>query len=254
MIPVSEPSLKSVFIMLKAGGRVIGTGTAFVIRKNATQCFLITARHNVTGRHHQTDEPLSPTCAIPDELEYVHRIEWPRGLEMSKSIKLLDGDRPLWKEHPYLKARADIVAVEMPDLRNAQIDPYRTSIELDADREDFLVGPGEPISVVGFPFGLRPGHTAVWATGFVATEIGIDYEELPSFLIDCRSRRGQSGSPVIAYRPAGSIVRLKNYRDYMVTQTSRTKLLGLYSGRVNAESDLGYVWKTAALQEMIEAA
>jgi hypothetical protein len=29
--------------------------------------------------------------------------------------------------------------------------------------------------------------------------------------------------------------------------------LGVYSGRINEESDLGYVWKASALRELIEA-
>jgi hypothetical protein len=32
-----------------------------------------------------------------------------------------------------------------------------------------------------------------------------------------------------------------------------TKFLGIYSGRVNAESDLGIVWKASAIKELVEA-
>ncbi len=31
-----------------------------------------------------------------------------------------------------------------------------------------------------------------------------------------------------------------------------TKFLGIYSGRINRESDLGIVWKVSAIAELIE--
>lgn len=31
------------------------------------------------------------------------------------------------------------------------------------------------------------------------------------------------------------------------------RFIGIYSGRINQESDLGYVWKAAAIQELIES-
>ena len=32
-----------------------------------------------------------------------------------------------------------------------------------------------------------------------------------------------------------------------------TCLLGIYSGRINKESDLGIVWKTSAIKELIDS-
>jgi hypothetical protein len=114
------------------------------------------------------------------------------------------------------------------------------------------VGPSEVVSVVGFPFGITGGGMfGVWATGFVATEPDIDHENLPVVLIDCRSRPGQSGSPVIAHRSGGSVT--------MASGTTRigggpvTRLLGMYSGRIHPESDLGTVWKVRALHELVSA-
>lgn len=44
----------------------------------------------------------------------------------------------------------------------------------------FFVGPAEAVNVIGFPFGLKgPDLSAVWATGFMATEPSLDYDNLP---------------------------------------------------------------------------
>lgn len=57
-----------------------------------------------------------------------------------------------------------------------------------------------------FPFGLAGGGSlAIWATGLMATEPEIDYNNQPTFLIDCRARPGQSVSAVIAHRNGGMV-------------------------------------------------
>jgi hypothetical protein len=83
------------------------------------------------------------------------------------------------------------------------------------------------VSVIGFPFGITAGGgLAIWATGFVASEPDLDYGKLPVFLIDCRSREGQSGSPVIAYR-GGGMVALQGSSSIFDRPVYR--LLGIYT-------------------------
>jgi hypothetical protein len=91
----------------------------------------------------------------------------------------------------------------------------------------------------------------VWATGFVASEPAVNYNDLPVFLIDCRSRPGQSGSAVIAYR-SGGMVALEDGSS-AVYNGPVTRFLGVYSGRVNEQSDLGFVWKAQALSELVDS-
>ena len=89
---------------------------------------------------------------------------------------------------------------------------------------------------------------AVWIQGAIASEPTLDWNRQPVFLIDSRTRSGSSGSPVIAYRPG---VRL--YEDgRTVIGGTESRFLGVYSGRVNADSDLGMVWKASAVREIIE--
>ncbi len=74
------------------------------------------------------------------------------------------------------------------------------------------------------------------------------------------SRPGQSGSPVIVYK--------KDMNNHVITglNPSNTRgtlvigskdfninLLGIYSGRIHKESNIGMVWKTSAIKELIDS-
>lgn len=77
-----------------------------------------------------------------------------------------------------------------------------------------------------------------------------NFDNLPIQLIDCRTRQGQSGSPVIAYRAGGSVAMADGSSAIFTGPVER--FIGIYSGRINAESDLGIVWKASAINELIQ--
>lgn len=86
----------------------------------------------------------------------------------------------------------------------------------------------QQLSVVGFPSGRTGGgFFAIWIQGTVVTEPTVDYEDLPCFLIDARTRGGQSGSPVILRSPSGEII-LAN--ESLATYShSVTKIFGVFA-------------------------
>ena len=44
-----------------------------------------------------------------------------------------------------------------------------------------LFGPSDPASIIGFPFGVTGGGgLGIWVQGVVASEPGIDFEDLPA--------------------------------------------------------------------------
>jgi hypothetical protein len=88
-------------------------------------------------------------------------------------------------------------------------------------------------------------------TGFIASEPAINFNNLPIFLIDCRSRPGQSGSAVIAYR-SGGLVGLEDGSSVNYSAPV-TRFLGIYSGRINEQSDIGIVWKAQAIQDLVNS-
>lgn len=154
-------------------------------------------------------------------------------------------ETPLWYEHPKLGDQADVVALQLSIPPQVVCYPYLLN-----DKDEIAIGPSEIISVIGFPFGkTAEGRFAIWVTGFMASEPDIHYEEMPKFLIDCRTRPGQSGSPVVAYKQSGA----KPMADGSIVLGGKpiVNLLGIYSGRINEESDLGIVWKTEVITEIV---
>lgn len=247
-IRISKPSHQSLYIEMRANGHTIARGTAFVASSSSGRNFLLTNRHNVTGRHQETGEILcKKTAAVPDSLVVWHNSSAGLGKFIGIDVPLLAGDAPQWIEHPVLRESADFVALPITLCQEVALYPYQPEYLAHMN-----IAPAEAVSVVGFPFGERTGASfAVWATGFVATEPEIDHGDRPVFLIDCRSRKGQSGSPVIQYHSGGGVITHENGTE-VVSPISR--LLGIYSGRINDESDLGVVWKAYAIAELLDYA
>jgi hypothetical protein len=127
------------------------------------------------GRHQDTHECLSKTAAIPDALVvYFHKTgdsigEWK---PVTLPIYRPDGT-PLWVEHPRLGGAADVVALNVRWGNDVNKVPYYLKTNL--DRMNLAVGPAEPVSVIGFPFGLSSSlRFPVWATGFLAQELSLE--------------------------------------------------------------------------------
>jgi hypothetical protein len=249
MTTFAQPSVQSLLIEMHFNEELLSTGTAFVSLGCNGKHYLITARHNVTGRNQVTNKPLSKTGGLPNKIAVHHNSKAGLGEWVKKVEQLVNADgQPAWIEHPQHGSRADFVALPLVDLEGIELFPY----DCFNAGTPILLAPAEAISVIGFPFGITAGgFFAVWATGFLASEPALNFSDLPIQLIDCRSRQGQSGAPVVAYRHGVG---------YTTTQGSiinngvpAQRFLGVYSGRVNDESDLGFVWKVEAIAELLRS-
>lgn len=246
MRAIARPSIQSLLIEMRVSGHPLATGTAFVV-SGPSGPLLLTNRHNVTGINPHTGVILSKTGGVPNELSIIHNAAGKLGQWVQKVEPLYVVGFHRWKEHPVLKEKGDFVALPLTQLDGVDLHPHELS-----GSHDIQVGPAEPVSVIGFPFGLTAGGAfGVWATGFVASEPVVDFDGLPIVLIDCRTRPGQSGSPVIAYR-SGGMISLSDGGS-AVFNGPVSKLIGIYSGRINAESDLGIVWKASALEQLVQS-
>lgn len=244
---IEQPSVQSLFLQMRFGDAVLGTGTGFVVN-TAQGPALVTNRHIVTGRDQKTGAPLSKTAGVPDNLVIWHNRHNALGQWLSKREALYSEGQPRWREHPTLGARADLALLLLTDCADCHFYPYDPS----APGQDILVVPSDPVSVIGFPFGMAGGGLfAIWATGFLATEPIANFQDLPTVLIDCRGRQGQSGSPVVAYRSGGSASLTDG--SVVVGTGAMWKFIGVYSGRINSESDLGVVWKASAVAELVRS-
>jgi hypothetical protein len=142
----------------------------------------------------------------------------------------------------------DVVALELTD--RSGIDTYAHNPWTTDPAIAF--GVADRLSIIGFPFGITGGGAlGIWVQGTVATEPGIDFNDLPCFLIDSRTRPGQSGSPVITYHAGGAVPMQDG--GTAIFGGPIEQFLGVYSGRITDQSDLGFVWKAAALRAILEA-
>lgn len=239
---INIDSMRALFLAMSYSGQRLATGTGFMTKCDG-RWMLITNRHNVTGRHQGTGECLDKVySAVPNELTVYVPVMMPvdrpappkdeHGAPGWRAIRLpLYGEdgASSWVEHPELEGAADMVAL-----------PFRVENDMLPmgytgwwEQSQVTLSPADRVNVIGFPFGLSgTGKFGIWVTGFVASEPDLNFNGLPVFLIDARTRKGQSGSPV----------------------TANGQLLGIYSGRINEESDLGMVWKATEIAKLVQHA
>ena len=250
-IRIRPDSLRPLFIEMKFNEQKLASGTAFiVIDTSRERYFLVTALHNFTGLHAEDGSVLHSKGGIPNNVSAhfhtMRRSDAPVVYEIVNFELKSDENQSLWHEHPAHGQRADIAALEIKPKENIFI--HAVNLVEEHARE---TGPADLVSVIGFPFGKSSGDgLPLWATGYVASEPYLDYENKPIMVIDCRARTGQSGSPVISFRSDG-IVGHNPFQGAWTAPTS--DFLGVYTGRINSQSDLGIVWKRSAIHELVQA-
>jgi hypothetical protein len=246
---IARPSFASIFIQPCFNHNAVAKATGFVVMKGS-KAFLITNRHVVRGRDSETNENLDKESASrPNGLQIHHHSETPPGVWRRRDEPLYNGQgEPLWLGHPRFRGYMDVVALPLTNLDDCRFYPH------DPRQQHGLleVGVSMPLLIIGFPFGVTGnGYRGVWVQGTVATELEQDWNARPCFLIDSRIRMGQSGSPVIAFAP--NRIPMFDRRFSFLNGGNLEEFVGIYSGRVNAESDLGIVWKASAVVEIVES-
>src|ERR1700730_5313363 len=95
---IDQFSLAPLPIEMRFETTILATGTAFTWKRQS-QHYVVTAWHNVSGRHPQTGEHLSANAAEPDRI-WVHvNLKSPLGLgiKFPWEVPLRDGDgHPQW--------------------------------------------------------------------------------------------------------------------------------------------------------------
>lgn len=236
-------SLFATHLESRFGDIRLSAGTGLCVSR-AGRTYLATARHNFTGRHATTNQPLSPTAAIPDKISaWFHHQDFSREAWTELEFRILDDEgHPLWLAH--LNRSIDLAV--LPFSPRSALVP---SLNLDGYTGLPQIAPGKHIHLIGFPLGRAShGHIPIWNTGALATELMIDFNALPMFLVDCTARPGNSGSPVF--------VETGYTATAQAFGTERTfpelAVLGIYTGRLDERSDIGMAWKLPAVVEIIE--
>lgn len=242
-------SMASLHITMQCNGVDLCSGTGFIGVGASGRRALVTNYHNLAQRFPHDGRPMRRDAVVPDSvrIRHVAEIEGRSFIDKVEPVTASDGS-PKWVEHPVHGRQVDVVALPVNDVAGATLVDLIHSVA-DEGRQ-IVIGPAEIVSIIGFPFGLRPGGLAVWSTGFIASEPELDVNGLPMLLVDSRTRQGQSGAPVFAVRAANTWTPLTDGRTSLF-EHSVNRFLGIYSGRVNEESDLGRVWKPSAIHEVL---
>ena len=268
---ISTLSLFSLYIEMFYNDQKLSSGTGFLMESSAKIPYLITNRHNFTGRNNETNECMSRTQAVPNRVEITHvRFSelinhWGYAVETGESFHFTEEmlaalkeriivsqplydeiEEPLWFEHPTLKESADFLALKLTDLHDVHAISFTKQFSV-----PLIIGVTETVSVIGYPFGKSNNNFPVWANGTIASDPLLDYNDLPIMLIDCRSRGGQSGSPVFRHVTSG-MASLENDNIQSVF-SPLSRFLGIYSGRIHKDSDIGLVWKASTVYELIDS-
>lgn len=247
-IRIDPISLTSLRVVPKFNELELGSATAFLLERDGKH-YLITNWHVLSGRNPDTEACLDKKyAALPTSLLVRFHARAQLGTWTSLELPLInpEGTRT-WLEHP-LGRKIDVAAIELSTQIAAAINIYSLDLEL-AD-VDMLVVPATPVSVVGYPLGTSAGESwPIWKTGHIASDPDIDFQAgKPAFLIDATTRSGMSGSPVI--------LRLGSFSKSDGTQVLglglATKFLGIYSGRVHEDSEIGQVWRPFVLLELLQ--
>ena len=242
--PLSTCSLR---LELAAKGNALGTATGFVVESGGGY-YLITNWHVVGGRNPDTNELLSDTGAVPDELRIVHHLKIRLGSWAVFSQRLFDSNgHPKWLEHPQGRI-IDVVALPLTQHPDVAFYPLDSAL---ADT-NVLPQPGMPVSIIGYPYGLATAVAwPIWKTGHIASDPDLDYDGRPAFLIDATTRGGMSGSPVVLRLSGGYPTR---DGKFILAGGIATLFLGVYSGRIHGQAEIGRVWRPHLIREILSYA
>ncbi|PKP43983.1 MAG: hypothetical protein CVT96_03430 [Bacteroidetes bacterium HGW-Bacteroidetes-13] len=225
----------------------IGKGTSFVICDN-DRFFLITNWHCVTGRNCETKEPINSNGIADPEIltAYFHSETLGQWIIIDIELFTSTGDK-IWIEHK-LGERIDVVAIPL-DIKLEKFNGiFFYYIDLEKDNADLKIYPSIELSIIGFPKAYTGGGKfPIWKKGHLASEYDIDWNGLPLVLIDATTRSGMSGSPVII-KQAG----MCTFSNGGVAQGEFVKFLGIYSGRIDNDIEIGKVWKPIVIKEIIK--
>ena len=252
---VEVPMFASQYIeVLSPTGMRSASATGFFMRNSAGGLFLITNRHVATGRHWETDE-LDGRIA-PSALRFTVPVSVQTGAAgfwTQVAIGLGDNEEhPVWFEHPKHGRKVDVVAIPIPETTEDEFGRDLDFVTYASGASPARLGIANDVFTIGFPVGVDPINNyafPLWTRGSIAWPPRLDWRDLPAFVIDSRTRQGQSGSPVVFYADETMAY---------VTPTGERAfgpawgLVGVYSGRIHPDSDIGIVWKRSALDEILE--
>lgn len=251
-------SLSACFLDLKGVGDLPRQATGFFWRCSQ-KVFLITNWHVVTGLN-MMDGSTIGNHWVPEHIVLRYFTKgaaqadgWRRMAVPEINLPLYEHfHKPHWLQHPMAyEWDVDIVALDVTDkLAERDVfcinDYMYPKLYHFAGSEIFVLGHALPESTNAYPVPFP-----IWKRGSIASEITVPWNMRPAFLIDSRTSKGMSGSPVFArvFGPAaygdGSI----HTENILVSE-----FMGIYSGRLfddENNASIGLVWHRNLIDQLL---
>lgn len=284
-----DPSNAVVHLTMRHDKATLAVGTGVLYQKNG-KTYIVTAWHNVTGRHSETLKPLNKDSAIPNNLIAhisVHMQSqdgsYNGSQRFSYTIPLEDDSDTFYLVHPKGWPRIDVAAIPIDPNRNYDLEGTlatgeEISIPFSMQNSSSLgmsfnitgmqkyetlingIDLGSTLSVsdelfiLGYPKGITDMYAnPLWKRATVATHPSLGWERQSKFLVDCASRNGMSGAPVVFYNNKNHIqIGGMKY----ITSGPVTYFHGIYVNRLGIvddfEAQIGTVWKRNVIDEILD--
>ncbi len=274
-----------VHMTMRFNDTVLAIGTGFIYRYKSG-LYVVTAWHNLTGRHPDTLEFASKNGGVPNNILVRLPVDALGSITRLPVVIPLEGeDSALFMVHPKGWPRIDVAVIplELKGRVRTEFDfPDGTKKEVLLSLEELAGGQSqsvvsavqdyfvpdnevvkawfetvevtEELFIPGYPQNVHDIYTQpVWKRATVASSVQQGWNRLPKFLVDSASKSGMSGSPVLYYSPKGKVV-LKGLEHKFDSEVAI--LAGVYVGREgvtsSADPQIGIVWHASVIQEIIE--
>jgi len=288
---MQNPAHSVVHLTIRRDKIKLAVGTGVLYLKD-NQSYIVTAWHNISGRHTETLELLSKKAAIPNNIIVSLDLSMRQGnisvgfSRMSITVPLIENEQTTYYIHKQGYPKVDVVAIPI-DLNKAYMMEFKdvsgeekegsivlkqkaelnNSLELDIihtqdcefkikeiDNYSDSLYVSDDIFIIGYPKGITDyTMQPIWKKATIATSPHLGWEQQEQFLVDCASKAGMSGAPAIYYNRDGKI---NTGNIYYQGSEPISILHGIYVGRIGSTSELeaqiGKVWKRKIIDEIIE--
>lgn len=285
-----NPSNSVVHLTMRYNKEVLAVGSGVLYQKN-DRFYIVTAWHNVTGRHPDTLKYLSNNGAVPNNvIAYIsirlYGDNYNEYLRRPITIPLVGDMRSLYLIHSQSWPRVDVAAIPIypyseylseyisstgekvtfrkkliekaegnglsSDIESIQhFESAISKIQVDFSQQ---LAASDDLFILGYPKGIIDySGQPIWKRATVATSPTIGWGGQKKFLVDCASREGMSGAPTIFYSRKGN-VQIGNSTYCGLGQVAYFH--GVYTGRLGSTSELeaqiGTIWQRSLVDEIID--
>ncbi len=255
-------SLSTAMVIAMCDDLEVSRSTGF-LWSHDSRIMLVTNWHSLTGVNPFSGQFLSRRLAARPNILRVALPSSKLGRKLGYEVPLFDEDGdPRWFVHPTAREQVDVAIIVLPnesDRPNEGTQMLATPLNSRkwANLEPFV---GENLFVVGFPRNLHMHGLPIWKRATFASEpvLFADKRGHRQVWIDCASREGMSGSPVIQVAHGHYLREHGSTFDNMLPGHD---FYGIYSGRlVDPDDDprfddqlvaqIGIVWPRPLIERI----